>query len=241
MLLRRRTILSSGFLLGIYALLQQSIAEAYEHEIVAPNQICMPNDPLERLINGNLRFAHAWSTINSEDSLVNRQRTMSSLWKKNCFYDPDVLSKDQHPWATIFTCSDSRISPDWIFDTTPGEIFVIQTAGNTFGKESIGSIEYSVVELNSPLLLIMGHSDCGAVKSAISNTNNTTNINSIVNNVKKNILGSANLIEAIENNAKETTNSILKKSSIIRERFQNKTLEVKSSYFDIKSGTVRFL
>ncbi|MEG3148143.1 carbonic anhydrase [Sphingomonas sp. RT2P30] len=77
------------------------------------------------------------------------------------------LVAGQEPFATIVCCSDSRVPPELIFDTGFGELFVVRNAGNTVAAvQSLGSIEYSVANLKVPLIIVLGHSDCGAVKAA---------------------------------------------------------------------------
>lgn len=72
----------------------------------------------------------------------------------------------QKPYAIVLTCSDSRVPPEHIFDAGIGEIFVVRTAGNVVDKIALGSIEYAAEHLHAPLLLVMGHERCGAVKAA---------------------------------------------------------------------------
>jgi carbonic anhydrase len=77
------------------------------------------------------------------------------------------LAKGQEPWATIVCCSDSRVPPELIFRTGLGELFVVRNAGNTAASaQSLGSIEYSVAPVGVPLIVVLGHSDCGALKAA---------------------------------------------------------------------------
>ncbi len=78
----------------------------------------------------------------------------------------DLAKNGQHPFATIITCSDSRVSPEVLFNCRLGDIFVIRTAGNVLSDIEMGSIIYAVEHLHSPLVLVLGHSHCGAVQSA---------------------------------------------------------------------------
>jgi len=82
------------------------------------------------------------------------------------------LSNDQKPYATIITCSDSRVSPELIFDEGIGLLFIVRVAGNVIDNVSLGSIEYGVDHLKTPLLLIMGHQNCGAVKATLDSVSN---------------------------------------------------------------------
>jgi len=76
------------------------------------------------------------------------------------------LAAGQHPFATILTCSDSRVAPELLFDEGLGQLFIVRIAGNRLGTIDLASIEYGVGHLNTPLLLVMGHESCGAVIAA---------------------------------------------------------------------------
>ncbi len=78
------------------------------------------------------------------------------------------LAKGQSPYAVIVSCSDSRVPPEHVFDAGPGDLFVIRVAGNVVGDDALASIEYAVAKLHSPLVLVMGHENCGAVGAAVA-------------------------------------------------------------------------
>lgn len=74
----------------------------------------------------------------------------------------------QHPWAVVVTCSDSRVPPELVFDCGLGDLFVIRTAGHVLTEVELGSVEYAVTQLGVQLLVVLGHSHCGAVAAALS-------------------------------------------------------------------------
>src|SRR5437588_10797425 len=76
------------------------------------------------------------------------------------------LSKSQHPFAVIVSCSDSRVPPEIVFDQGLGDLFIFRVAGNVIDDHGLGSIEYSVDHLGTRLILVLGHQSCGAVKAA---------------------------------------------------------------------------
>jgi carbonic anhydrase len=78
-----------------------------------------------------------------------------------------ALSKGQHPYAIVLTCSDSRVSPEILFDESLGKLFVVRVAGNVVDPVVLGSIEYAAEHLHAKLLLILGHESCGAVKATL--------------------------------------------------------------------------
>jgi len=104
-----------------------------------------------RLIEGNRRFAAGRST--------RLQMTRA---------DRAELLNGQAPWAAVLSCSDSRVPPEIVLDTTAGELFVVRSAGHVLDPVSLGSLIYAVDHLRVPVVVILGHSDCGAVKAAIS-------------------------------------------------------------------------
>ncbi len=104
---------------------------------------------LEKLLKGNQNFVNGTPTT--------KNMTLETL-QKYAFH--------QEPYACILTCSDSRVVPEIIFDCGIGELFVVRVAGMTTGANVVESIEYSVKKLNVPLLILLGHDDCGVMKYA---------------------------------------------------------------------------
>ena len=111
-----------------------------------------PKDALEKLKEGNKRYITA--EFNTSD--------VSQLKRV------ETLDKGQAPYAIIITCSDSRVIPENIFMTGIGELFVIRIAGNVIDEHQLGSIEYAASHLGAPLIVVMGHTHCGAVDAAIN-------------------------------------------------------------------------
>lgn len=106
------------------------------------------NEALNRLMEGNKRFFGG------------------AMEQKNFQARREELRSGQHPFATVVSCSDSRIVPEYIFDVGLGDIFTVVTAGNVLDKIGIGSVEYAVGHLHTPLLIVLGHEKCGAVNAA---------------------------------------------------------------------------
>src|SRR5580765_5590045 len=77
------------------------------------------------------------------------------------------LAKGQHPYATILSCSDSRVPPELIFDASFGELFIIRVAGNVLSPEVAGSLQYAGHHLQTPLFVVLGHTHCGAIAAAV--------------------------------------------------------------------------
>ena len=127
---------------------------------------CRPKDPLSTLLEGNRRFATAWQKNNEATTMAARADAMAGLWQRSCFLPANVLTNGQAPWAGLLSCADSRVSPEWVFDAGPSDLFVVRSAGNTASDDAIASMEFTVSALNTPLIMVMGHSGCGAVKAA---------------------------------------------------------------------------
>ena len=115
------------------------------------------DEGLQRLLDGNKRFVEGNLTSFS-----------------NLAGDREQVAGGQSPFAVIVSCSDSRVPPEIIFDQTVGQLFVIRTAGQVIDEAARGSITYGVDFLKAPLLLVLGHSGCGAVEAAIAALQGTT-------------------------------------------------------------------
>eukprot|EP00727_Mastigamoeba_balamuthi_P009240 m51a1_g4939 putative carbonic anhydrase (216) ;mRNA; r:301285-302255 len=101
---------------------------------------------LQKLLAGNRRFVEGNP---AHKDLIARRK--------------DTATNGQHPFATVVTCSDSRCCPEFVFDTSLGDIFVVRTAGSAMGPFDLGSVEYAAGHLNTPLIAVVGHTKCGAV------------------------------------------------------------------------------
>src|SRR5215831_13245518 len=119
------------------------------------------DDALSRLLNGDKRFVAGKSDEPHGAALIERRH---------------VLAKDQKPFAVIVSCSDSRVSPELVFDVSLGDIFVVRTAGEVVDKVGLGSIEYAIEHLGTRLVVVLGHQRCGAVSAAVSGATETGDI-----------------------------------------------------------------
>lgn len=125
-------------------------------------------EALKKLIEGNRRYV-AGQFADADLSASRRS---------------DLRSNGQQPFAVVLTCSDSRVPPEHIFNQGLGDLFVIRVAGNVIDDVSLGSIEYGVEHLGSPLLLILGHDYCGAVKATIDGGEAPGKIGAIVDRIQ---------------------------------------------------------
>jgi carbonic anhydrase len=115
-----------------------------------PQNAVSPDAALRRLIDGNARYAS--NKLDAKDFSVGRA----------------ARAKAQYPIAAILSCADSRVAPELVFDQGPGDLFVVRVAGNYLSSDSLASLEYAVGVLKVPLIMVLGHTECGAIKATIS-------------------------------------------------------------------------
>jgi len=206
-------------------------------------KLCTPKgDPLTALLTGNRHFALAWQEIKSIANPAERALRLRNHLETKCQVAPEALEQGQRPWAAVLTCSDSRIPLEWIFGVGDGEVFGVRSAGNTAFSEGIASLEYAVAELQVPVILIMGHSGCGAVKAALSPEQITSPLlRSLVDQIRSNVEATNNLEQAVKANIQASVEQIKSRSALLSEAIQNKRIAIRPVYFDINLGTVRLL
>jgi carbonic anhydrase len=123
-----------------------------------PGNVLSPDAALERLMQGNTRYVEGVS-------------------KRHDFkHEREALSLGQNPFAAILSCADSRIAPEYCFDTARGDLFVCRVAGNFASDDIVASFEYAVEVLNTPLILVLGHDACGAVDATIKSVKDGTTL-----------------------------------------------------------------
>ncbi len=160
------------------------------------------------------------------------------------------LSTSQSPYVTLVTCSDSRTPAEYIFDESLGKFFVIRTAGNVLDKIELGSIEYAVLILETPLLVIMGHTTCGAVKAVLDNQSmGSVNLESIIDKIAPSVnkvkerTNDYNQIwaDSIKENIIYQINFLQDNSKILRDYIKSGKLQVIGAIYNIESGIVEFI
>jgi carbonic anhydrase len=206
-----------------------------------PLRGCIPSDPLKELLQGNQRFAAVWSQAEAASSRSEKTRILSSLWDDNCHTDASVLKDNQAPWAAILTCADSRVAPEWIFNASLNELFVIRSAGNTAFDDAVASLEYGVAVLGIPLIVVMGHSNCGAVKAAMTGQLPTPLLIELAKPIQASLPAHATLKGATEANSSYAARALTQRSTLLREAQAKGTLMIKAAYLDVASGRVTML
>ena len=146
------------------------------------------------------------------------------------------LSEGQHPFAVVLCCSDSRVAPEILFDQQLGDLFVIRNAGNVVDEDVLGSIEYAVEHLESPLVVVLGHSSCGAVTATCQGEELPGHLVDIAKHIRPSISSDC----CINDNARRHAERM---AQVIRENTIVEHLKVKvvAAFYDIASGVVEWM
>ncbi|MGB8061647.1 MAG: carbonic anhydrase [Candidatus Sulfotelmatobacter sp.] len=212
-----------------HGLAQAPPAVPAQHSSHAPTHAAPPAAEVwDSLMAGNRRFVAGKP----------RARDLASLRHK--------LASGQSPKAIILSCSDSRVGPELIFDQSLGDLFVVRTAGNVAGAVALGSIEYAVDHLHSPLLVVLGHQKCGAVNAACSGEKMPSpNLDAIVERINpavaqaKSYAKGDDLVEsAIKENVHRSAADLLANSEIIRNAVKSGTLTMIEAEYELGTGQV---
>jgi carbonic anhydrase len=203
----------------------------------SPPRVPVPADEaLRQLFAGNARFARG-------DPASPRRRPE----------DYRAVAEGQHPVAAILSCADSRVPPELLFDMGVGDLFVIRVAGNVVsgaGAVVKGSVEYAVAELGVPLIMVLGHSGCGAVKAALKHIDDKDPlpgaIKELVDLVKPAVARSKGqpgdpLDAAIRANVKLGVERLRGLKPILAPRVKQGRLKVVGGVYDLRAGTVSLL
>jgi carbonic anhydrase len=160
-------------------------------------------------------------------------------------------AKGQHPFATIISCSDSRVPVELLFDRGIGDLFVVRVAGNVCGATQIGSVEHAVEHLGTPLIVVMGHTKCEAVAAAVDGAEAPGDISGIVDLIRPAVArareGQSGLARdtlvavTVRTNVWQSIENLLTKSQIVREAVKSGHAEIVGAVYDIESGRVEWL
>ena len=191
-------------------------------------------EALQRLKDGNARFVNGY--ITTFPYAVLRDKTSVH---------------GQHPMAVILSCADSRVPPEDVFNQGLGDIFVVRIAGNTQSIPVTGSIEYGVEHLEAPLLVVLGHSQCGAVTAVATNTELHGSMKELLAPIIPAVARAraadpqakeeALIIRATHENVELTIEELLKSSPLLRRSMKENRLAVVGALYDLRTGQVQWL
>lgn len=207
-------------------------APAHEHKVPAGTD---PKVALGWLKNGNTRF-------------------QKGFFRKDGATKKDVqrLVKGQNPHSVVLSCSDSRVPPEIVFDQKLGELFTVRTAGEALSPSAIASIEYAITHLGSRLVVVMGHSNCGAVRAAASTLSGgdagSENLNQLVQDIQPRIAptlrGKATHSKDFKDegwaNAKGVAKDLSSRSQIIANAVSSGRVKIVSALYHLEAGLVDF-
>jgi carbonic anhydrase len=198
------------------------------------------NEALQRLQQGNERFV---SGVRSIDSLVKQMQR------------EDFVNR-QAPFAIILGCSDSRVPAELVFDQGLGDLFVIRVAGNIVAPSQVGSVEFAVSQFGMPLVVVLGHSMCGAVKATLEeikrpSDQTSSNVLSIVSRIRPSVelLLETDLHDdpehllkaAIRSNTLASTNSLRHGSQMLEQLILEDSLAIVAAEYSLETGVVEFI
>ena len=148
----------------------------------------------------------------------------------------EKLSTGQHPFAVVLCCSDSRVAPEIIFDQKLGDLFVIRNAGNIVDEEVLGSIEYAVEHLETPLVVVMGHASCGAVTATCQGDDLPGHILDLVKRIRPSINTSCCIDDNAKRHAKRMA-QLIEEDEIVH----HVGAKVVATFYNLESGKVEWL
>jgi len=198
-----------------------------------------PLEALERLQQGNRRFVE---NVSSRDPNASGVRKFQ-------------LTQEQSPFAIILGCSDSRVPAEIVFDQGLGDLFVIRVAGNIVAPSQVGSVEFAASRFGTPLVVVLGHSQCGAILATIEELqrpaeNQSRNLRSIVDRVRPSVevLMHTDVIrdhdhlvhEAVRANIRMSTNHLRHGSELLEQLIQKDKLLVVGAEYSLETGVVEF-
>ena len=195
--------------------------------------------------------AEAPSTVNADEALklllAGNQRfvdgDLKSVTRDEMAQRRAELVQGQKPFAIVLCCSDSRVGPEIVFDQELGNLFVVRTAGEVLDATAIGSIEYGVVHLGSPLLLVLGHEHCGAVAAAVADAKEPGHIANIVKAIRPAVVKTKGdpgdpLQNAVRANVQDIAAQIRSTNPVLSEAVKAGRLKVKGAVCSLTTGKV---
>ena len=213
-MVRRRDVI--GQILGAAILSRRAVAQSK----------MTPDEAFRSLMSGNDRFATNRLTSVEHDLQILRNHTVDK----------------QEPFAGVLSCADSRVPVELLFDQTIGQIFVTRVAGNIVTPEIIGSLEYGVAVLGLKVLVVLGHTACGAVKAAIKGDSVPGQISALYHRLQAGVSkAGGDVNKAVELNAVAQADLLRTSSPVIRDAIKAKTLRVESGVYDLGTGKVKMI
>jgi len=226
---RRQVLKLAG--VGIAATCTSSVlwnAQPVQAAVAQPDKSVQSDSPLKRLMLGNERFM--------EQKFQNPNRSLSRLKE---------VAEHQHPFAAVLSCADSRVPAEIIFDQGIGDIFDVRIAGNIATAEAIGSLEYAAAKLDVPLIMVLGHERCGAVKAALEGGALPGQISTLTKAIEPAIKNNSYLKDyssivdgAVEENVRYQVEKLQQESKVLADLVKKGKLRIRGGWYDLDTGKV---
>lgn len=182
-----------------------------------------PAGALTELMDGNQRYVTGRTTAHEHDLQLLKTKT----------------AEKQQPFAAVLSCADSRVPVELVFDQTIGHIFVCRIAGNVTTPEVIASLEYGAAVLGTKVILVLGHSNCGAVAAAIKGSAVPGQISALYPRIRPAVdLAGPNIEAAAKANAKIHATLLAEASTVISDLVKDNKIKVLAGYYDVTNGIV---
>lgn len=210
----------AGGILGVASM------EIFEPDTLSAQTNLTPDESLRHLMEGNERFA--------ADNLGNLGQSLNILRQHTV--------EKQEPFAAVLSCADSRVPVELVFDQTIGGLFVTRVAGNFTTPEIIGSLEYGAAVLGTKVIMVLGHSSCGAVKATMEGNPVPGQISSLFSHIQPAVdMAGGNLEKAIKENAKIQAGLLADSSPVLAGMVKDGKLKIVAGYYDLATGRVSLL
>jgi carbonic anhydrase len=157
-----------------------------------------------------------------------------------------VVSKAQHPFATVLSCADSRVTPEIVFDEGLGDLFVVRVAGNVIDDMIVGSLEYAAEHLGVPLIVVLGHTRCGAVTAAASGGQERNHVDALLRAIQPAVAQASKepgdrVANAIRDNVQLVVRQLRQSRPVLAELQMKGRLKVVGAIYNLETGIVEFL
>jgi carbonic anhydrase len=227
---RRRVMAGAASLLAASALPFRRVRAEQPQTATPPPNAIPPAEALDRLMQGNARYVANAPT--EKDFSAGRAARVSS----------------QFPVAAILSCSDSRVAPELAFDQGPGDLFVVRLAGNFLNDDGFASLEYAVKFLGAPLIIVLGHTNCGAVSAAIKVVMERVelpgHLPDLIKSIEPAVIAAHGrhpsdlLATAIEENVRLNVKRLIDDAPIMSDALAAKKIAVAGGIYDLATGKV---
>ncbi len=230
----RRSVMAGGTAFLTAGVLPFAFARADQPvSLTPPPNAIPPAEALDRLMQGNARYAAGDNEC--KDYTVGRAERAGA----------------QYPIVSVLSCSDSRVSPELVFDQGPGDVFVVRVAGNFVNPDGLASFEYAVEILGVPLLMVLGHTNCGAVSAAVKVVTERAelpgHLPELVESIEPAVIAAhgrhpSDLVAAaIEENVRLNVKRLIDDTPILADALEAKKIAISGGVYDIATGKVNLI